>query len=138
MATRKSILRAVVSGGLVVCLAAVAAVSASLVRAATPNGNGPFTISGNTPGFIKHATDQGALDPTTVITVTAWLKLHNTNQLDQLVQGQNQKGNANYHQWISQRQFDATYGPTSQELNSVKNFLTAHKLTVVTTADDNS
>jgi subtilase family serine protease len=100
--------------------------------------NGSYPISGNTPGFIKHATDQGALDPNTVISVTAWLKLHNTAQLDQLVQSQNQKANANYHKWLSQSQFNATYGPTSQEVKSVTNFLTAHKLTVLTTAEDNS
>jgi hypothetical protein len=35
------------------------------------------TIAKNTPGFIKKATDLGAVDPSTVITVTAWLNLHN-------------------------------------------------------------
>lgn len=104
------------------------------VGAASPS----FSIKGNTPGFINHATDQGALNPATVITVTAWLKLHNTAQLDQLVASQHQKGNANFHQWLTQSQFNATYGPTVQELNAVSNFLTAHKLSVVASADDNS
>src|SRR5262249_35113206 len=44
-----------------------------------------YAISGNTPGFIKHATDQGALDPATVLVVMAWLKLHHTHQLDQML-----------------------------------------------------
>ncbi len=136
MATRKTMLRTLVGGGLAASLAIAAAVGVGLVHANSPTSS--YTIGGNTPGWIQHATDQGALDPTTVISVTAWLKLHNTQQLDQLVQSQTQKGNANYHQWLSQSQFNATYGPTSQELNSVTNFLTAHKLTVLATADDNS
>src|SRR5262249_13863562 len=103
---------------------------------ANPNSNG-YTIANNTPGFIKKATDLGAADPSSVITVTAWLKLHNENQLDQLVHQQRQKGSANYHKWLSQGQFDASYSPTSQEAKSVQNFLSAHNLSVVTVAENN-
>src|SRR5262249_31119596 len=79
-------------------------------------------INNNTPGFLSHAHDLGPVDPTSVIEVTAWLKLHNEAQLDQLVAGQQQKGNANFHKWIDQAQFDAQFGPTTQELNSVQNW----------------
>lgn len=103
---------------------------------ANPGSNG-YSISNNTPGFIKKATDTGAKDPTSVITATVWLKLHNTAQLDQLAVGQSQKGNANYHKWIDQASFNATYAPTAQEANSVGNFLKAHDLTILTTSDDN-
>src|SRR5690349_5153001 len=78
---------------------------------------------GNTPGFIKNAQDAGPTDPSTVITVTVWLQLHNEQQLDQLVKQQNQKGNANYHKWLSQAQVNATFAPTAQELNAVQNYL---------------
>lgn len=103
---------------------------------ANPNSNG-YTISNNTPGFIKNAKDTGAVDPSTQISVTVWLHLHNGNKLDQLVHDQNTKGSSSYHQWLNQSQFDATYAPTSQEVNSVENFLTAHKLSVVTVAENN-
>src|SRR5260370_41737752 len=33
------------------------------------------TIHGNTPGFVQKAQDLGAVDPSSVISVTAWLKL---------------------------------------------------------------
>ena len=95
------------------------------------------TISNNTPGFIKKATDLGPVDPNTVITVTAWLKLHNEDKLDALVQGQYKKGSSTYHKWITQGQFNNGYGPTSQEVNSVQNFLTAHGLTVLAVAENN-
>lgn len=94
-------------------------------------------VADNTPGFIKHAADLGPTDPTTVITATVWLQLHNQNQLDQLVEQQGKKGNANYRRWITQAQFNAMFGPTPQELNAVKNYLAAKKLTVVTVAENN-
>ena len=94
-------------------------------------------ITGNTPGFIKRATDLGPIDPSTVINVTAWLKLHNEDKLDGLVQGQYKKGSITYHKWITQDQFNASYGPTAQELNATQNFLTSHGLTVVDVAENN-
>ncbi len=100
-------------------------------------GSPTYTISNDTPGFIKKATDQGAVDPSTVITVTVWLKLHNQNQLDQLVQQQYQKGSSQYHHWLTQSQFNASYAPRTQEVNSVQNFLSAQNLTVLTVAENN-
>jgi subtilase family serine protease len=95
------------------------------------------TIAKNTPGFIKKATDLGAIDPNTVISVTAWLKLHNEDKLDALVQGQYKKGSSSYRKWITQDQFNASYGPTAQQVNSVQNFLSAHGLTVLAVAENN-
>src|SRR5262249_5492927 len=96
------------------------------------------TITKNTPEFIKKATDVGAVDPNTVITVTAWLNLHNQDKLDALVQGQYKKGSSTYHKWITQSQFNSTYGATSQELNTVQNFLSSNGLTVIAVAEDNA
>lgn len=96
------------------------------------------TIAKNTPGFIKKARDLGAVDPGTVITVTAWLKLHNETQLDTLVKGQYKKGSPTYHQWITQDQFNANYGPTSQEVDAVKNFLTGEGLALLAVAENNA
>jgi subtilase family serine protease len=94
-------------------------------------------INNNTPGFLSHAHDLGPVDPATVIEVTAWLKLHNEAQLDQLVTSQQQKGNANYHKWLDQNQFNAQFGPTAQEVNAVQNWLNAHNLTTLAVAEDN-
>ncbi len=120
-----------------IVILAVAGIAHAGSTAANPNSNG-YTISNNTPGFIKHATDTGALDPTQTMAVTVWLKLHNTNQLDQLVQQQHTKGNGNYHKWIDQATFNATYAPTAQEVNSFENFAQGHKLSVLSVSDDNA
>ena len=102
------------------------------------NGNGnSFAISGNTPGFVAKATDLGPVDPNTVIAVTVWLKLHNEVQLDKLVAQQQQRGSGQYHNWITQDQFNASFGPTSQELNSVQNYLNAKGLSTIFVAENN-
>src|SRR5260370_31619440 len=80
------------------------------------------TIANNTPGFIKSATDLGAVDPSTVITVTAWLQLHNEGQLDALVLGQQQQGSSAYHQWITHDRLNSNLGPPSLQVNSLHNF----------------
>lgn len=96
-----------------------------------------YVVPSNTPGFIKKAVDLGAMDPSTVISVTVWLDLQNQNKLDQLVQQQYHKGSSSYHKWITQDEFNAGFGPTSQEVKSVQNFLTAHRLTVLAVAENN-
>jgi hypothetical protein len=89
--------------------------------AANPNGNG-YAIANNTPGFIKHATDTGAADPSQIMALTVRLKPHNTSQLDHLVQQRRAKGNGNSHKWIDQATFNVTCAPSAQEVNSFTNF----------------
>ena len=106
-------------------------------RDASTSASENYVVDGNTPGFVKNAKDLGPVDPATVITVTAWLKLHNENQLDQLVKQQQTKGHANFHHWLTQDQFNAQFSPTAQEVKSVQNFLQAHKLTPIEVAENN-
>jgi len=96
-----------------------------------------YLIDSNTPGFIKQAIDLGSADPTTVISVTVWLNLHNEQQLDRLVQQQYQKGSPSFKKWITQDGFNASFSPTTQEVKSVQNFLTAHGLSVLAVAENN-
>jgi subtilase family serine protease len=95
------------------------------------------TIAKNTPGFIKNARDLGPVDPSTVISVTAWLKLHNEQRLDRLVAQQYTKADPNFHKWVTQDQFNAQFAPTSKELKAVQNWLNAHRLKTVDVAENN-
>jgi len=128
MSNRNSAISLLIRGGITAMTALV------LLAAATAQ---TYTITGNTPGFTKKATDQGAVDPSTVISVTAWLKLHNENKLDSLAQSVSQKGSSSYHRWITQAQFNSTYAPKAQEVKAVQNFLQAHGLTLLTVAENN-
>src|ERR1019366_7389813 len=96
-----------------------------------------YAIPGNTPGFIQKSKDLGAVDPSSVISATAWLKLHNEAKLDKLVASQKQKGSPNYQKWITQDEFNSSFSPTAQEVKAVQNFLSAHGLTVLTVAENN-
>jgi subtilase family serine protease len=133
--TRKRFSRAGL--GIVALLAFAAFFSFS--RSAALAGGSPvsFTVSRNTPGFIQRATDLGALDPNTVISVTVWLNLHNQNQLDSLAAQQQHRGSSSYHKWITQDQFNTSFGPTAQEVNSLRNFLSAKKLSILFVAENN-
>lgn len=136
MATGSSRWRVLAGSGLALALVVGTAVAVAGVHAANPNSNG-YTIANNTPGFIKHAADKGAVDPNTQISVTVWLQLHNEAQFDKAVQGEYTKGNSSYHKWLTQDQINASYSPTSQELKSVTNYLSAKKLSVVDVAENN-
>jgi subtilase family serine protease len=103
-----------------------------------PNGNAyGYVVKNNTPGFISQAVDQGPADPTAIISVTAWLKLQNENQLDQLVQQLYNNKSPNFHKWLNQDQFNASFSPTAQQVNAVQNFLTARGLSVIDVAENN-
>src|SRR5260370_2598661 len=103
-----------------------------------PNGNAyGYIIHNNTPGFVEKAADRGSVDPNTLITITAWLKLPNENQLAQLAEQLYSKNSPNFHKWINQDQFNDSFSPSAQELNAVQNFLTAHGLSVLAAAENN-
>jgi subtilase family serine protease len=125
---------------LTACSAVVAcssAPSASITTRSNLAVSARVSVSSNTPGFIKNATDLGPVDPEAVISVTVWLKLHNEEQLDQLVQQQYTRGHANFQKWITQDQFNAQFSPTAQEANAVQNWLSAHGLTTLAVAENN-
>ena len=121
-----------------VVAAVLAAAIAPIGTSQAAPASAVYTIAHDTPGFIKRAQDLGPLDPSRPIAVTVWLKLQNTAQLDRLVQQQRTKGNANYHRWIDQATFDATYAPSAQAVKSFENFAAAHGLSVLYAAGDNA
>src|SRR5215470_15998987 len=124
----------------IVALASLASYShsASAQSSSGPNGNAyGYVVKNNTPGFVHMAVDQGPTDPNTVISVTAWLKLQNQSQLDQLLQQLYDKKSPNFHKWLNQSQFNASFSPTTQQVNAVQNFLTAHGLSVISVAENN-
>ncbi len=123
----------------VVAVVALAA-TGLLVRpefAQSSSGTKGFVIANNTPRFVGLAKNLGPTDPNTLITVTVWLHLQNGAVLDRLVQQTYQKNSPNYHKWLNQSQFNASFAPTSQAVLAVKNFLTAHGLSVLTVAENN-
>src|SRR5258707_5040336 len=120
--------------------ALVLAVAAGVLAQSSrgPNSNVyNYLIDSDTPGFIKQSRAVDSAEPTCVISVPVFLNLHNAPQLDRLVQQQYQKGSPSFQKWITQDGFNASFSPTTQEVKSVQNFLTAHGLSVLAVAENN-
>ena len=138
--TKRSILRTSLGVLAIIAIASLASYSHSVSGQSSsgPNGNAyGYVIKNNTPSLISQAVDQGPADPTTVISVTAWLKLQNESQLDQAVQQLYNSKSPNFHKWLNQSQFNSSFSPTTQQVNAVQNFLAAHGLSVVDIAENN-
>jgi subtilase family serine protease len=89
------------------------------------------SIPNNTPTFVRTAPDVGAADPSETIGVTVWLNVHNQQGLDSVTEELYNPASPRYRAWLSFAEIRADYAPTSQEANTVKEFLSAHKLSVM-------
>jgi subtilase family serine protease len=118
-------------------MVAVSLFAASTFSIASAQSNGNSSLPNNTPGFIKHAKDLGEADLGSIMTATVWLKLHNEDLLDRMVSDQYNRKSPGFHKWIAQSDFNERFGPTSQEVKSVQNFLSAHGLALVEVAENN-
>jgi subtilase family serine protease len=83
------------------------------------------------------ATNMGPEDQSKQISVTVWLNLHNKAALDTMVQQMYDKTSANYHQFLTLKQFNDQFAPTAKEAGVVSSFLAAHNMKVTATAPNN-
>jgi subtilase family serine protease len=87
-------------------------------------------IVNNTPAFVRTAPEIGPADASQTIEVTVWLNVHNRSQLDSVAEELYNPTSSRYRAWLSFSQITADYGPTTEEANTVKEFLSSHDLTV--------
>ncbi len=117
--------------------AGIVAIAAVVTNSHVELADDVHTITGNTPGFVSRAADQGPVDPNAIITVTVWLKLHNESKLDQVLRDLYDPTSSSYRHWLKQDEFNAAYAPTAQELRSLQNFLSARSLSTLAVAENN-
>lgn len=96
-------------------------------------GAGFSQTPGGTRSMLASARDLGTEDLTKQVTTTVWLRQHNKNAFDALVHQMYQKGSPNYHHWLTLPEYKAKFAPTTQDAAAVREFLTAHNLTVTST-----
>jgi subtilase family serine protease len=94
-------------------------------------------ISNSTPPFVQTAPKIGPTDASQTIEITVWLNLHNRTQLDSVAEGLYNPSSPHYRAWLSFPQIVRDYAPTVQEAHTVKEFLTAHDLSIVLTDPNN-
>jgi subtilase family serine protease len=69
--------------------------------------------------------------------VTVWLNLHNKAGLDALVQEMYDKSSPNYHKFLNMKEYKEQFAPTDKDLKTVKDFLGAHNMKVMSTDKHN-
>jgi subtilase family serine protease len=106
----------------------LAAMGLGVVQGAVPTGQ---VISKNLPGLAKIGKNVGVTNPTRVIDVSIWLKIHDKAGLDALAADLYNKESSHYRQWISAADFESKYAPTTEEEKTVAQFLSSKGLSVV-------
>ena len=82
------------------------------------------------PALARNGVSLGRESSSTPLTGTVWLNLHNRAQLDAAVKAMYTVGSPNYHKWLTVDELKQ-YAPTAAELETVKQELASHNLTVV-------
>lgn len=99
--------------------------------------NSSYTIPNSKMGFVSTAKDLGPEDSSKQITVYVWLQLHNADSLRELVEQQYDPGSANYQNWLTPDEFKSNFAPTANDVATVKAFLAAHNLNVLSVGERN-
>ncbi len=99
--------------------------------------NSRHTIPNSKFGLAATAKDLGLEQTTKQITIYVWLQLHNADALQELVEQQYDPSSANYQNWLTADQFSSTYAPLPEEVATVKGFLGAHNLSVLSVGERN-
>ena len=82
-------------------------------------------------------TTIGPEDESTPISVTVWLNPHNKAALDTAVDQMYDSSSPNYHRFLTLKQFNEQFAPTDKEVGTVRDYLTAHNMKVMSTEKNN-
>ena len=74
---------------------------------------------------LVNATALGPMDPNASVHLAVALQLQNMSQLKTLIQREATPGDPLYETTLTPAQFTSTYGPTSAQVQAVKNYLTS-------------
>lgn len=99
-------------------------ISLSLALSAQPAMAAPGT------GVEAPATVQAA-SPTDTVEFSVFLPLRHQQELDALLADLHDSNSANYQQWLQPSDFLKRFGPSSADLATVKQSLTAHGFTII-------
>jgi subtilase family serine protease len=85
--------------------------------------------SATAPAILQFGQNLGQESPSTPLTLTVWLNLHNRADFDSRVEALYTEGSPTFHKWLSDDDLKA-YAPTAAEVAAVQAELKAHNLTV--------
>ena len=94
----------------------------------------PTRLKGHVPSqWISRSTDNGRLTQSQEIPMTIALSLRNQSQLADLIKRLHNPTDPMYGHYLTTAQFAAQFGPTSQDIDTVQQYLASHNLKVLGT-----
>ncbi len=99
--------------------------------------NARWTIAGSRPSWAAQAPDLGAPAASTNIDFNVVLPMRDEAGAEKLALDVSDPNSANYGHYVSAATFDATYGPTSDQISKVQDYLRSSGLTVTGIAPGN-
>ena len=80
-------------------------------------------VAGSRPTWTAKAKDNGHSAKSTAIDFGVLLKLRNQSQAEATLQRISDPKSADYGKWLTNKQFDATYAPSSSDVSAVRSWL---------------
>jgi len=112
------------------------AVRLALIFAVIVAGSGAeperFVLRGHVPAIVPKPVANGLLPATNTLHLAIGLPLRNEKDLDVFLQQLYDPGSTNYHRYLSPAEFNARFGPTEQDYQSVIQFAESNNLKVFT------
>ncbi|HXY41718.1 MAG TPA: S53 family peptidase [Vicinamibacteria bacterium] len=96
----------------------------------------PPLAGGGLASRLPRAVDLGATSPSKVVTITAWLRMHQADALEQGLQAMHDPSSAGFHRWADARAL-ARHAPTAAEAATVGDFLKSAGLMVTGVGPNN-
>ena len=87
----------------------------------------------NTPPYVSTAKNLGTQNPSKVMEISLWLQPHDRAQMDQLARDLYDRNSPSYRKFLTPAQFASRFSPSAAEVQTVREFLESHGLTIVKT-----
>lgn len=113
--------------------------SAPLIDASKISNNQTSTLKGTVPVRVAHSVDNGRMGQTEVIpSMTLLLKRTEAQQeqLNSYAASLSSPGSPSYHKWLTAKQLGEQFGPSDQDIATVKNWLQSQGLGIKSISAD--
>ena len=115
-------------------LAIIVASILSVVFIARAKQNSPFVLTSQSVPLVSRAHMVGPAGAQQQLNLSVGLQLRNQSDLANLLSNLNNPRSSRYHQYLTPQEFAAQFGPTSDQVQQVKNYLQQQGLTVTSVA----
>ncbi len=117
-------------------IAIIVASILSVVFIAKAKQNSPFVLTNQSVPLVSRAHMVGPADAQQQLNLSVGLQLRNQSDLASLLSDLNNPRSSRYHQYLTPQEFAAQYGPTTDQVQQVKDYLQQQGLTVTNVASN--